>query len=391
LVYTVVFVLLVYVSTASWFALKIFTQNKTTPASPDEPTGKQDGLEVGGGDDFTTKKSEGDSYTEDDIHIVFSTGCNLFQHWQAEVVLYSHLKVGQKGKITRVVSGCDTESEKRAHGKFLTHPEGLADDAVPLEELQKSSHPNFRLHVTPSFPGAKEFPWINKPMGLAHWLENANPPVKEKIIIIIDPDQFFLDKLKIDGSRSVKGSGKPYGMNGILMTAGQKGGQSFGRDVVGLTDLVKRGRPVAQTYGLGGAFVHMYNVSAIVEPDSPALKLDRRRAEQHYSVGPPMMVHVEDMRNIMKKWVKYMIPVFNQNPGDIQADMYAYSFAAAHYGLDHLMFDQYMVSSPMTSGEGWPFVNKFGSMPCSNPNKNAHDPEAAIPTFLHVPSDMTPS
>jgi hypothetical protein len=79
-----------------------------------------------------------------------------------------------------------------------------------------------------------------------------------------------------------------------------------------------------------------------------------------------------------------MHPVYNQNPGDIQADMYAYSLAAAHFNLDHLMFDQYMVSSPATYGEGWPFVDKFGSMPCSNPNKGAHAPDALIPTFLHV-------
>jgi len=38
----------------------------------------------------------------DDIHVVFSTGCNYFQHWQAEVLLHSHLKVGQRGQITRV-------------------------------------------------------------------------------------------------------------------------------------------------------------------------------------------------------------------------------------------------------------------------------------------------
>jgi len=253
-----------------------------------------------------------------------------------------------------------------------------------MEELQKSSNPNFRLHVTPSFPGAKEFPWINKPMGLAHWLEHANPPVKEKIIVIIDPDQFFLDKLEIDGSRSVKGSGRPYGENGILMTSGAKGGKAFGRDVVGLTDLIKRGRPIGQTYGLGGAFVHSYNVSAIVEPDSPALQLDFKRAAQYYSVGPPMMAHIDDMRKIFSKWVPYMHPVFNQHPGDIQADMYAYSFAAAHFNLDHLMFDHYMVSSPMTGGEAWPFVNKYGSMPCSNPNKNARRPDARIPTFLHL-------
>ncbi len=59
------------------------------------------------------------SVDDDDVHVVFSTGCNLFQHWQAEVLLHSHLLVGQRGKITRIVSGCETEHLKREHSRFL--------------------------------------------------------------------------------------------------------------------------------------------------------------------------------------------------------------------------------------------------------------------------------
>ena len=147
LVYSAVFILFVYVATASWFAVRIVgggrggadgdlenseARESTSPigSSSDSNGGKQKHASGGDddGDDLFEKErtkqknsnKDDDSYTEDDIHIVFSTGCNLFQHWQAEVVLYSHMKVGQKGKITRVVSGCDTEAEKRAHGKFLT-------------------------------------------------------------------------------------------------------------------------------------------------------------------------------------------------------------------------------------------------------------------------------
>lgn len=252
-----------------------------------------------------------------------------------------------------------------------------------MDMLQKSVNPKFSLHVTPSFAGAREFPWINKPMGLAHWLENAN--VKEKVIVVIDPDQFFMDQLTPDGSRTVQGDNYPYGKGGLLCTAGCKHGEAFGRNVVGMNDIVKRGRPVAQTYGLGGHFVHSYNVTKIVGPTSPANHLAQGKAEQHYSVGPPMMVQVDDMRNIMKKWVEYMIPVFEQHPGDIQADMYAYSFAAANYRLDHMMFDQYMVSSPMIPGEGWPYVEQYlQGASCSDPNRNAQFPHAAIPTLLHI-------
>lgn len=221
-------------------------------------------------------------------------------------------------------------------------------------------------------------------MGLAHWLQHADPPVAESTIVIIDPDQFFMDKLEIDGSRSVKGESRPYGEDGILCTAGCRHGLAWGQHVVGLTDVVKKGRPVAQTYGLGGYWVRMHNATKFAGPDSPASTLNMREAEQYFSVGPPLMAHVDDMRKIFPKWVEFMTPVFMNKPGDIQADMYAYSFAAAHHKLNHQMFDQYMVSSPLTSGEAWPFVNKFSSMPCSNPNLGARRPDARIPTFLHV-------
>lgn len=382
LLLVVAVLVLFYVLTATWFARSMFVSSEN-----DNPVEIPEGLK---GENTIPKQERTETtvkqppYDEDDVHIVFSTGCNLFQHWQAETLLHSHLAVGQKGKITRVVSGCDTEMEKREHGKFLTHPEGLADDAVPMEELAKSSHPNFRLHVTPSFPGAKVFPWINKPMGLNHWLQNANPPITESVIIIIDPDQFFLDKIVVDGSRSIKGGKLPYGEGGLLCSSGCRDQLLFGRNPVGVTDMLRPGFPIAQTYGLGGHFAKTFNKSAIAGPDSPIQVLGTREADQYYSVGPPLIMHLGDAKKIFPQWVKFMTPVYQQNPGDIIADMYAYSFAAAHYKLPHTMFDHYMISSPGAGGEGWPFVDQFGDWPCSDPNKFAKPPGAAIPTFLHV-------
>lgn len=366
LLYTIIFVLLCYLTAATWFAFRLL--------SPSPAPAKRTIVHLRDDNELELPSN----FNEDDIHIVFSTGCNLFQHWQAEVLLYSHQKVGQRGKITRVVSGCDTEAEKREHAKFLTHPEGLGDEPVTLAELEKSSNDRFNLHVTPSFPGAKEFPWINKPMGLAHWLDNANPT--ESVIVIIDPDQFFMDKLRIDGSRKV-------GSGGVLCTLDCKQGE---------TDQVLENKPVAQQYGLGGRFVYKHNVHAIVGADSPAVELTEEEAAKHYSVGPPMMLHNKDFRKVMPYWVKYMRPVFEGDPGDIQADMYAYSLAAAHNKLPHMTYDHYMVSSPETEGEAWPYVDRFdmSKMVCSNPNQAVREPESYIPTFIHVAqrydSDLTP-
>lgn len=305
---------------------------------------------------------------EQEFHFVFSTGCNMFQHWQSEVLLNSHLRSGQRGEITRVVSGCDSSETDREHAKFLTHPEGLADDNVPLELLSKSSHPRFHLHLTPSFPGAKEFPWINKPMGLNHWLQSTSlrPNV---VVVILDPDQFFLQKLSLDRTPDE-----------VLCTAGCRGDEDRHPK-----EQVSSGHPLAQLYGLGGSFVHKFNTKQFAGPDSPAAQLNSRDAAKYYSVGPPMIALKSDFDKIFPKWVEFMQPVFETDPGDIQADMYAYSLAAAHYDLKHQSLDHFMISVPVTSGEAWPFFNRLAAQNklgrCSSPNEYFG---RELSPFLHI-------
>jgi hypothetical protein len=114
---------------------------------------------------------------DDDLHIVFSTGCNAFQHWQAEALLNSALHAGQKCKITRIVVGCDKQV---ATGSFRTHQGGDADRLIKTEDLSKSTYPNYAVHVAPAVPEAKEFPWFNKPWSFHHWLLHTKPTGKVK-------------------------------------------------------------------------------------------------------------------------------------------------------------------------------------------------------------------
>ena len=135
------------------------------------------------------------------LHVIFSSGCNYFQHWQSELLLASAQWVGQQGRITRIVSGChDKSAEKVAH-RHQTFPQGKNDLLVSLPELNRSVNENFGLYVTPSFPGAKDFPWINKPSSIQYFLEHAAPELEragESVIAILDPDFIFMKKLTQD-------------------------------------------------------------------------------------------------------------------------------------------------------------------------------------------------
>lgn len=44
-------------------------------------------------------------------------------------------------------------------------------------------------------------------------------------------------------------------------------------------------------------------MTGVVGVDSPAVKLTSQEASQYYSVGPPMMVHVDDLKKIMRAFV----------------------------------------------------------------------------------------
>ena len=71
-------------------------------------------------------------------------------------------------------------------------------------------------------------PFYNKPLGIKHWLQFAQPPIpKDTIIIIVDPDMFLM---------------RPIAAN-VLVSKGTPPTEVMHR--------VSEGHPVAQTYQIG--------------------------------------------------------------------------------------------------------------------------------------------
>ncbi len=299
------------------------------------------------------------------IHIIFSTGCNKFQHWQAQVLLHSALSVGQCGRITRIVSGCEEREDKGGTSgkRWITHQGGKTDELVPVAELSMSSNPNFDVHVTPMIPEAKEFPWWNKPYSIAHWTQNGNLR-DDETVVILDPDEFFLRPLSQDGSpwSDVLASGP--------VVQALRG--TFGVDVA------EPGRPVAQYYGLGDAWLHKFDVRSICGDE--CARITPTEADTEYSVGPPYILHASDMRKVGPLWIEYMKPVYKADRGDMQADMYAYIMAAAKHNLKHTRLDHFMVSDESSETEAWPWIERISNMSCRKP---LLPPTTRIPPLVH--------
>jgi len=49
----------------------------------------------------------------------------------------------------------------------------------------------------------------NDDAGLHHWLMHADPPVTESVIVVVDPDMFFMDTITQDGLKTIKVSPFP--------------------------------------------------------------------------------------------------------------------------------------------------------------------------------------
>lgn len=221
----------------------------------------------------------------------------------------------------------------------------------------------FQVHFTPDFKkdskSGKSYDFYNKPYGLEHWLGSpAGPRDNNAIVALLDPDFLFLRPLTYK-----------IGQDRVLF--------SPTITEADLIDEVTEGRPVAQHYGIGSHWTK-FKVGYIAGQDSPATKVNISHAYRHFSVGPPYIVHVRDMKRIATKWAECVPKVYEEYP-ELLAEMYAYSIAAAHLELPHLRLDHYMVSNVDASGEGWPFVDKLEEYACSD------YPDLGLdqPVFLH--------
>mmetsp|Transcript_17222 Transcript_17222/g.32595 ORF Transcript_17222/g.32595 Transcript_17222/m.32595 type:complete len:558 (+) Transcript_17222:73-1746(+) len=299
-------------------------------------------------------------------HLIFSTDCSEFQHWQSYLLFHSALKVQQPGTVTRIASGCKD------------------DEKIQLQQWHKEHISNvmgerFMVHFTPHFSGVKDengetvgdYKFFNKPFGLRHWLENALGFVpgssqvlnqEDDVVILIDPDMVLLRPITGDFSND--------------------------RDVViGRRHLENRkykvdhGSPFAQKYGLGTQW-RSFHLSDIAGPDSPALEVSQADGAAFYPVGPPYIGTVRDMHSISLKWTEFVPKVHKEYPY-LLAEMYAFCIAAAHLKLPFQLIDSLMISNVGVGGEGWPMVDKLPEENlCEFAKRPQHDIHP-VPTVIH--------
>lgn len=220
--------------------------------------------------------------TKDDetkYHVVFSTDCSEYHNWQSYVMFYQAEKIGQPGTITRIASGC---SAKQA----------LTMRDFHYHYVEPISH-RFKIAFTPSYSrlDGDDFPYFNKPFGLRHWMEHAlgfpHADDEDAIIILLDPDMILLRPItrSFDGSQ---GGLDRWRSNGV--------------------DKVSFGTPVAQQYLLAPIWLQ-WNLTDLLGPDTPAVKLTRADALRAFQLGPPYIFTAKDAWRMAKRWTELCVAV----------------------------------------------------------------------------------
>eukprot|EP00466_Bigelowiella_natans_P018878 jgi/Bigna1/79624/fgenesh1_pg.64_\ len=235
----------------------------------------------------------------------------------------------------------------------------------------------------------------NKPYSIAHFAENGDLR-DDEVVMILDPDEFFVHAL-------TQSKGTP--LTHVLAHGRTLDMIKEANDGVS-SDIATPGHPVAQMYGLGDRWLTLFDREKQIhgnmtfdnddydndDGDDNGDFDDEEEIMSHdkgdytnlssciYSVGPPYILHATDFKKVAPLWLKMMKPVYEADRGDMQADMYAYIMAAAHYNLKHTRLEHFMVSDVGAAElEAWPWVEKIDSMSCQDPTINY--PASSFPPF----------
>ena len=302
------------------------------------------------------------TYNEsEDVHIVFSTDCSGYQHWQGIALVYAAQVARHRGPITRIASGCDSEQQYAISSEWRKIDNGRGI---------------FRVHFTPSNAlNGGNYKYSNKPGGLRHWLNHAQPNIQESYVLLIDPDMLPLLPITprlgqgLDTSNQVHRH-KTKQIEYIDRTSGMA--RILRQDeprLLDLIDRVQRGYPAGQHFGVGGTWARAetdkakpnwvnFSKAFVCGDKSPCTTTTAADADYKYAVGPVYLAHVDDWRRIAVAWWEAMPRVHQQHP-HLLAEMFAMCMGTANLTLPWTLLSNYMVSDPGTNSptEAWSWID----------------------------------
>jgi hypothetical protein len=303
------------------------------------------------------------STSSKNVHIVFSTDCSGYQHYQSIVSYYSIRRAGHRGPTTRIVSGC-TPSQQDA----------ITQEFTKIDPTKQQ----FQLHFTPSFSlSGKHYKYSNKPGGMLHWITNTT--INEDVIALIDPDMMLLRPitpiLKQDSTEVIYNDNNNDGQRKKMLEYKDKDGRINilrQNKLPPLPPLITKGVAAGQHFGLGGYWASagqrdatndfkQFNLTKVSTNSSTMHYTTREEADNNYAVGPVYIATTIDWQDLLPKWHEFTPRVYEQYP-KLLAEMYGFTMAAADRQLKFALSSSYMVSDARTMSptESWLWIDEYG-------------------------------
>lgn len=310
------------------------------------------------------------SNTSKNVHIVFSTDCSGYQHWQSIAAYYTIKRFGHLGRVTRIASGCQPIEQEKIR-----------------DEISKIDPSRYLVHFTPSFAISGGYKYSNKPGGLNHWIMNTN--IDEEVIALIDPDMMLMRPItpELGAGLTAVPVSKDKTSADMLEYIDAHGTVQIlrKRNLPELPLRVEKGTAAGQNFGIGTVWVSSgtkdakkdfknFNLTAVCGEDSPCLNTPRNGpyttrefAEGYYSVGPVYICSTSDWKALLPRWHQFTPLVHDQYP-KLLAEMYGFTMAAADRQLKFALSSSYMVSDPKTMSptESWLWIDEYGSQSTTN-------------------------
>eukprot|EP00927_Polykrikos_kofoidii_P046234 TRINITY_DN40450_c0_g1_i1.p1 TRINITY_DN40450_c0_g1~~TRINITY_DN40450_c0_g1_i1.p1 ORF type:complete len:522 (+),score=74.30 TRINITY_DN40450_c0_g1_i1:101-1666(+) len=257
--------------------------------------------------------------TPENLHIVYQLACSAYSLHNAIALDWSWREVKQPGRLTRIVCGCDTETEKE-----MLRLSPLRND--PKFSVFFSRNWNAWVPTVFAEVVGDEYHAFNHPFGIRDWLDQSK--FDEEYVAYMEPDMVFVKPILFhvpDGDVSVHVTrGNPVGMHYRYIRAS-------------CPDPCPSGDPGWADFAS----------PEVCGDDCPAA-ISASADEADYAVGPPTILHKADWQRLAGRWSNYSVHIRSRarmksdgvswipKGGKVYiAEMLGYSLAAAALGLEH--------------------------------------------------------
>ncbi|KAF0696099.1 Aste57867_13137 [Aphanomyces stellatus] len=302
------------------------------------------------------------NYDETTVHLVYSTSCDQpNRHFLSAGLQVSASRIGHRGPITEIISGCDESGVDR-----VGHEPSFYYDYHQHFSPSYSQHrgPNKTDYYTP----------YNKPFSLQHFLENAVAPVGvsgNMPLALVDADFFFFQPLRVNTGKNISQYYHGSARQGQLVLDTVVDGQALAQDWT-------------PYYGSGWFDPGSKDKKDAICAGKPCADVSNEDGLEYYAgTGPPYILTKHDWVVMVDDYANFVVEG-RKLSDNWMVEMYAYGLAAGNHGIKHTIVSNLGATWPKVEERTWNFLPESDAEmanPCDNTSLDVvmpADPPVAI-------------